>query len=208
MQGLIGKKIGMTRLFEKETGKVLSVTVIKAADNVVLQVKTVENDGYAAVQLGFGQRAEKKASKPALGHCKKCGSAPMRVIKEFALDTADEKVQPGSKIGVELFEKVKLVDVIGISKGRGFAGTIKRHHFMRGRKSHGSGCTRERGSMGSNTFPAHVWPGLRMSGHMGSEKATVKNVPLAGIDKEAGLVFVNGSVPGPTGGIVFIRKRK
>jgi large subunit ribosomal protein L3 len=208
MQGLIGKKIGMTRMFERETGRALSVTVIKAADNVVHQVKTVENDGYAAVQLGFGAVPEKRANKAALGHCKKCGSTPTRVIKEFALDAADEKIQPGSKVGVELFEKVKLVDIIGISKGRGFAGTIKRHHFMRGRESHGSGCTRERGSMGSNTFPAHVWKGQRMSGHMGSERATVRNVPLVGIDKEAGLVFVNGSVPGPAGGIIFIRKRK
>ncbi|MBN2188905.1 MAG: 50S ribosomal protein L3 [Chitinispirillaceae bacterium] len=208
MQGLIGKKIGMTRMFEKETGRALSVTVIKAADNVVHQVKTVENDGYAAVQLGFGAVSEKKANKPLLGHCKKCGSTPTRVIKEFALDTADEKIQPGSKVGVELFENVKLVDVIGISKGRGFAGTIKRHHFMRGRESHGSGCTRERGSMGSNTYPAHVWKGLRMSGHMGNKKATIRNVALVGIDKEAGLVFVNGSVPGPAGGIVFIRKLK
>jgi large subunit ribosomal protein L3 len=208
MQGLIGKKIGMTRMFEKETGRALSVTVIKAADNVVHQVKTVENDGYAAVQLGFGAVPEKKANKPTVGHCKKCGSTPTRVTKEFALDAADEKIQPGSKVGVELFENVKFVDIIGISKGRGFAGTIKRHHFMRGRESHGSGCTRERGSMGSNTFPAHVWKGQRMSGHMGNKKATIRNISLIGIDKEAGLVFVNGSVPGPAGGIVFIRKRK
>jgi large subunit ribosomal protein L3 len=208
MQGLIGKKIGMTRMFEKETGRALSVTVIKTADNVVHQVKTIATDGYAAVQLGFGAVPEKKANKPALGHCKKCGSTPTRVIKEFALDAADEKIQPGSKVGVELFENVKFVDIIGISKGRGFAGTIKRHHFMRGRESHGSGCTRERGSMGSNTFPAHVWKGLRMSGHMGNKKATIQNVALVGIDKEAGLVFVNGSVPGPAGGIIFIHKRK
>lgn len=208
MQGLIGKKIGMTRMFEKDSGKALSVTVIKAADNVVHQVKTVENDGYAAVQLGFIAVPEKKANKPVLGHCKKCGSTPTRVIKEFALDAADEKIQPGSKVGVELFEKVKLVDIIGISKGRGHAGTIKRHHFMRGRESHGNTNVREHGSTGSNTFPGHVFKGLRMSGHMGNAKATIKNVSLLGIDKEAGLVFVNGSVPGPTGGIVFIRKCK
>jgi len=208
MQGLIGKKIGMTRLFEKETGKAQSVTVIKAGDNVVHQVKTVANDGYTAVQLGFGAVPEKKANKAVLGHCKKHGSTPTRTIKEFALDAADEKIQPGSKVGVEIFEKVKFVDVIGVSKGRGFAGTIKRHHFNRGRESHGSGCTRERGSMGSNTFPAHVWKGLRMSGHMGNKKATMRNVALVGVDKEAGLVFVNGSVPGPNGGIVFIRKCK
>jgi large subunit ribosomal protein L3 len=208
MQGLIGRKVGMTRMFEKETGKAFAVTVIQAANNAVLQVKTKEKDGYCAVQLGFEPVAEKRVTKPILGHCKKHGSAPTRIIKEFPLDSADEKVQPGTSVGVESFEKVKIVDVIGISKGRGFAGTIKRHHFMRGRESHGSGCTRERGSMGSNTFPAHVWPGLRMSGHMGSAQVTAKNVELIGIDKEAGLVFVKGAVPGPTRGILFIRKRK
>jgi large subunit ribosomal protein L3 len=208
MQGLIGRKIGMTRMFEKDTGRAIAVTVIQAGNNVVHQVKTMEKDGYRAVQLGFDAISEKRATKPILGHCKKYGSAATRIIKEFALDTADEKVQPGSSVGVELFEKVTIVDVIGISKGRGFAGTIKRHHFMRGRKTHGSGCTRERGSMGSNTFPAHVWKGLRMSGHMGNERVTTKNVSLVGIDKEAGLVFVRGSVPGPARGIVIIRKRK
>jgi large subunit ribosomal protein L3 len=208
MQGLIGRKIGMTRMFEKETGKAFAVTVIQAANNVVHQVKTKEKDGYCAVQLGFEPVAEKRVTKPILGHCKKHGSAPTRIIKEFPLDSADEKVQPGTSVGVESLENVKIVDVIGISKGRGFAGTIKRHHFMRGRESHGSGCTRERGSMGSNTFPAHVWPGLRMSGHMGSAQVTAKNVELMGIDKEAGLVFVKGAVPGPTRGILFIRKRK
>jgi len=208
MQGLIGRKVGMTRMFEKDTGRAIAVTVIQAANNVVHQVKTMEKDGYSAVQLGYDPIAEKRATKPIVGHCKKHGTTPTRVIKEFALDTADEKVQPGSSVGVEMFEKVKIVDVIGISKGRGFAGTIKRHHFMRGRESHGSGCTRERGSMGSNTFPAHVWKGLRMSGHMGNERVTTKNVPLVGIDKEAGLVFVKGSVPGPARGIVIIRKRK
>jgi large subunit ribosomal protein L3 len=208
MQGLIGRKIGMTRMFEKDTGKAVAVTVIQAANNVVHQVKTMEKDGYRAVQIGFDVILEKRATKPVLGHCKKNGSAPTRIIKEFALDSVDEKVQPGSSVSVEMLEKVKLVDVIGISKGRGFAGTIKRHHFMRGRESHGSGCTRERGSMGSNTFPAHVWKGLRMSGHMGNERVTTKNVSLVGIDKEAGLVFVKGSVPGPARGIVIIRKRK
>jgi large subunit ribosomal protein L3 len=207
MQGLIGKKIGMTRLFTEE-GKAVSVTVIQTGKNVVHQVKTPAKDGYSAVQLGFETVPEKKVTKPILGHCKKNGSAPTRVIKEFALDSADEAVQAGSLVGVEMFENVKHVDVIGISKGRGFAGTIKRHHFMRGRETHGSGCTRERGSMGSNTYPAHVWPGLRMSGHMGAERVTTKNIAVFGIDKDAGLVFVKGAVPGPNQGIVFIRKRK
>ncbi len=208
MQGLIGRKLGMTRMFEKDTGRAIAVTVIQAANNVVHQVKTMEKDGYSAVQLGFEPVAEKRVTKPILGHCKKHGSAPTRIIKEFPLDSADEKVQPGSSVGVELFEKARIVDVIGVSKGRGHAGTIKRHHFMRGRKSHGGACVREHGSIGSNTFPAHVFKGLRMTGHMGNARVTAKNVELIGIDKEAGLVFVKGAVPGPTRGILFIRKRK
>jgi len=175
---------------------------------VVHQVKTVEKDGYSAVQLGFGAVSETKVNKPRLGHFKKHGSTPTTLIKEFKLDSKDEKVEPGSGVGVEILENVKRVDVIGVSKGRGFAGTIKRHHFMRGRKTHGSGCTRERGSMGSNTYPAHVWPGLRMSGHLGASQVTTKNLEVVGLDKEAGLVFLRGAVPGPTRGIIVIRKCK
>lgn len=207
MQGLIGRKIGMTRLFN-EAGKSVAVTVVQVAKNIVHQVKTPEKDGYAAVQLGFDPLPEKKITKPLAGHFKKHGSTPTRVIREFKLDGADEKVQPGTSVGVEMLENVKFIDVIGVSKGRGFAGTIKRHHFMRGRESHGNTCVRERGSMGSNTFPAHVWPGLRMSGHLGAARVTTKNCELFGIDKDAGLAFIHGAVPGPNKGIVVIRKRK
>lgn len=206
MQGLIGKKVGMTRIFN-EDGKSISVTIIQTMKNVVHQVKTLEKDGYSAVQLGFGTVAESKVNKPRLGHFKKQGSVPTTIVKEFKLDAVDEKIEPGSSVGVEILENSKHVDVIGISKGRGFAGTIKRHHFMRGRKTHGSGCTRERGSMGSNTYPAHVWPGLRMSGHLGASQVTAKNLEVVGLDKDAGLVFLKGAVPGPTKGIVVIRKR-
>ncbi len=208
MQGLIGKKIGMTRLFEQETGKSVAITVIRVGNNVVHQVKTTAKDGYAAAQLGFGAIAESKTTKAVAGHCKKQGSTPTRIIREFALDTSDEQVQPGSIVGPELFENVKLVDVIGISKGRGFAGNIKRHHFMRGRESHGNTNVREHGSIGSNTYPAHVFKGLRMAGHLGNSRVTTRNVGLFGIDKEAGLVFIKGAVPGAARGIVFIRKSK
>ncbi len=208
MQGLIGKKIGMTRLFEKETGRSVAVTVIQVGNNVVHQVKTTAVDGYSAVQLGFGAVAESKVTKAVAGHCKKQGSTPTRVIREFALDSADEAVQPGANVGPELFENVKLVDVIGVSKGRGFAGVIKRHHFMRGRESHGNTNVREHGSIGSNTYPAHVFKGLRMSGHLGNARVTTKNVGIFGIDKEAGLVFIKGAVPGANRGIVMIRKCK
>jgi large subunit ribosomal protein L3 len=208
MQGLIGKKIGMTRMFEQETGKSVAITVIKVGNNAVHQVKTMANDGYAAVQLGFGAIAGSKTTMAIAGHCKKYGSVPTRVTREFALDSADEQVQPGSSIGPELFENVKIVDVIGISKGRGFAGNIKRHHFMRGRESHGNTNVREHGSIGSNTYPAHVFKGLRMAGHLGNCQVTTCNLSLFGIDKEAGLVFIKGAVPGATRGIVFIRKSK
>ena len=208
MQGIIGRKVGMTRLFEKESGHALAVTVIQAANNVVHQVKTKERDGYSAVQIGFDPIPEKKVTKPLLGHFKKLNTTPTRIIREFKTDGSDETITPGMTIGVEALENVKFVDLIGISKGRGHAGTIKRYHFMRGRKSHGNTNVRERGSMGSNTYPAHVWPGLRMDGHLGAARITVKNVPVVGIDKEAGLVFVNGSVPGPNKGIVIIRKKK
>ena len=208
MQGLIGRKIGMTRMFEKETGRSFAVTVIQAGNNAVHQVKTREKDGYCAVQLGFDPVAEKRVTKPILGHCKKHGSAPTRIIKEFPLDSADEKVQPGTSVGVESLENVKIVDVIGISKGRGFAGTIKRHHFMRGRESHGSGCTRERGSMGSNTFPAHVFKGLRMSGHMGHVRCTAMCLRLLKVDTEKDIMLIRGSIPGPNGSVVVVRKSK
>lgn len=208
MQGIIGRKVGMTRLFESESGRAVAVTVIQAANNVVHQVKTKEKDGYSAVQIGFDPIPEKKVSKPLLGHFKKLNSSPTKVIKEFRLDSADEKLTPGASVGVEALENAKTIDVIGISKGRGHAGTVKRHHFMRGRESHGNTNVRERGSMGSNTFPAHVWPGLRMDGHLGAARVTTRNVPVVGIDKEAGLVFVNGAVPGPNKGIVILRKKK
>jgi large subunit ribosomal protein L3 len=208
MQGIIGRKVGMTRLFENESGHALAVTVIQAANNIVHQVKTKEKDGYSAVQIGFDPLHEKKVNKPLLGHFKKHNSTPTSVIREFKLDSADEKLTPGMSVGVEALENVKVVDIIGISKGRGHAGTIKRHHFERGRKSHGNTNVRERGSMGSNTYPAHVWPGLRMDGHLGASRVTARNIAVVGIDKEAGLVFVNGAVPGPNRGIVVIRKKK
>jgi large subunit ribosomal protein L3 len=208
MQGIIGRKVGMTRLFENESGHALAVTVIQAANNIVHQVKTKEKDGYSAVQIGFDPLHEKKVNKPLLGHFKKHNSTPTSVIREFKLDSADEKLTPGMSVGVEALENVKVVDIIGISKGRGHVGTIKRHHFERGRKSHGNTNVRERGSMGSNTYPAHVWPGLRMDGHLGASRVTARNIAVVGIDKEAGLVFVNGAVPGPNRGIVVIRKKK
>jgi len=205
MQGLIGKKIGMTRLFN-EAGKAVPVTVILAGNNVVEQVRTKEKDGYTAVQLGFEQIAEKKVNKPELGHFKKLGTAPVKILKEFKLDSADEALSAGQVVGVEVFENEKFVNVTGISKGRGHAGTIKKYNFQRGRETHGNTCHRERGSVGANSYPARVMPGLKMSGHMGAAQVTTRRLEVVGVDKEAGLVFVKGSVPGYKTGYVFLKK--
>jgi len=206
MRGLIGKKIGMTRIFN-DTGRVVGVTVIQAGNNVVEQVKTEANDGYSAVQLGFQEIEERKVCKPQLGHFKKLGTAPVKVLKEFEMDSPeDANLTPGQTIGVEIFENVKFVNATGISKGRGHAGTIKKYNFQRGRESHGNTNVRERGSSGAGSYPARVVPGLKMSGHMGAEQVTSRRLEVIGIDKEQGLVFVKGAVPGCRTGIVYLKK--
>jgi large subunit ribosomal protein L3 len=206
MQGLIGKKIGMTQIFNKESGKITPITVIKTGANVVCQLKNAGKDGYSAIQLGFETVPEKKMTKALIGHFKKNNSTPLRVLKEFKPDSADEKLAPGQTIGVEIFDNVVSVDVIGISKGRGFAGGLKRWNFSRGRETHGCKAHRIRGSSGANTTPGRVVPGLRMEGHMGAAQVTIRNLKLAGVDKEMGLVFVKGAIPGPNKGIVFVKK--
>jgi large subunit ribosomal protein L3 len=206
MQGLIGKKVGMTRIFN-ETGRVVGVTVIQVGNNVVEQIKTEDNDGYSAVQLGFQEVEERKVRKPQLGHFQKLGSAPMRVLKEFDMDCAeDADLKPGQALGAEVFENVKFVNATGVSKGRGHAGTIKKYNFQRGRESHGNTNHRERGSSGAGSYPARVMPGLKMSGHMGAAQVTTRRLEVIGIDKELGLVFVKGSVPGHRTGIVYLKK--
>lgn len=206
MQCLIGKKIGMTRIFD-DAGKSVSVTVIQTGKNIVHQVKNEENDGYKAIQLGFEEIDEKKVTKPELGHFKKNGTVPTKIIKEFKVDNEDkEEYKPGQRIGVEVFEGVKFVDITGVSKGHGHAGTIKRYNFQRGRETHGNTNIRERGSSGAGSYPARVFPGLKMSGHYGAAKTTVKCLAVVSIDKENDLVFVRGGVPGANKGIVFVRK--
>jgi large subunit ribosomal protein L3 len=206
MRGLIGKKIGMTQIFNKESGKIIPISIIQTGVNVVCQVKNGEKDGYCAVQLGFEARSDKKMTKALLGHFKKHNAAPSRVIKEFELDTTDEKLTPGQTIGVEVFDNIATVDVTGISKGRGFTGGVKRYNFHRGRETHGCKAHRIRGSSGSNTTPGRVVPGLRMEGRYGGSQMTIRNLEVAGIDKEAGIVLIKGAIPGPNKGIVFIKK--
>lgn len=205
MQGLIGKKVGMTRMFN-EAGRAISVTVIQAGNNIVHQLKTSEKDGYSAVQLGFDEVAERKMTKPLLGHLKKNGAVLSRVIKEFKLDSAEEELKPGQRVGIEVLENIKFVDVTGITKGRGHAGTIKKYNFQRGRESHGNTNVRERGSVGANSYPARIFPGLKMSGQYGNAQRTVKKLEVVGLDKDAGLVFVKGAIPGRTSGYVYIKK--
>ena len=205
MQCLIGKKIGMTRIFD-EDGKMISVTVVQTGKNIVHQVKTDANDGYRAVQLGFDEVAEKKVNKPELGHFRKLGSTPTRIVKEFALESSEQEPQPGQRIGAEALEGVKFVDVTGISKGRGHTGTIKRYNFQRGRETHGNTNVRERGSAGANSYPARVFPGLKMSGQYGNAQVTVKRLEVVTIDKENDIVFIRGAIPGRNKGIVYIKK--
>jgi large subunit ribosomal protein L3 len=206
MQGLIGKKIGMTQMFSADAGKKIPITVIQAGANVVHQIKTVKTDGYSAVQLGFETVAEKRVTKPLAGHFKKHASIPTRIIKEFDLDSAEEKLEAGQKIGVEVFENVKYVNVVGVTKGRGFSGGIKRHNFQRGRETHGSKAHRQRGSSGANTSPGSVKKGLKMEGQYGNTQQTIRNLEVIALDKEAGLVMVKGAIPGPNKGIVYINK--
>lgn len=193
-------------MFDPNSGEVQPVTVVQTGQNVIHQVKTEENDGYRAVQLGFGSIEERKMDKATQGHFKKLNSEPTKVILECELDSASEEVKSGTKVGLEIFEHTRFVDVIGTTKGRGFSGTIKRHHFKRGRMTHGNSNRREAGSIGSNTFPAHVIPGKKMSGHLGNERVTIKNLKVVSINKEAGLIYIKGAIPGRNKGIVFIRK--
>ena len=206
MQGLIGRKIGMTRIFNKEWGFVIPITIIHTGTNIVQQIKTVEKDGYRAVQLGFEVCSEKKVKKPNLGHMKKHNSEPTKITKEFDLDSSDEDIKSGQRIGVELFESVKYVDVIGTTKGRGFSGTVKKYGFHIGRKTHGNTNRRARGSLGAGTYPGRVFPGLKMAGQYGNRRVTKKGLEIIDIDKEAGLLYVKGCIPGRTKSIVFIRK--
>ena len=206
MQGLIGRKIGMTRFYDGDTGEEIPVTVIETGRNVVHGVRTAEKDGYRAAQLGFGIVGEKRLRKPVLGQFKKAGSTPTRVVREFALDEGEQDPSGGDRFGVEIFEEVKFVDVTGVSKGRGFSGAIKRHNFHRGRETHGNTNHREIGSSGCATYPAGVFPGKRMPGQYGNRQTTVRHLKLVGIEKETGLVYVRGAVPGRNKGIVYIRK--
>ena len=203
-KALIGKKIGMTQIFD-EKGKVVPVTVVEAGPCVVSMKKTVENDGYEAVQIGFGDIKPKHVTKPLQGHFKKADVAPKRTLKEFRFDDCSA-YELGQIIKADIFETGNKVDVTGTSKGKGYAGVIKRWNFSRLKESHGSGpVARHGGSMGACSSPSRVWKGKKMAGHLGAEKVTVQNLAVVKIDAENNLIAIKGAIPGPNGGIVVVK---
>jgi len=203
-KGLIGKKIGMTQIFD-DNGAMIPVTVIEAGPCTVVQKKTAENDGYCAVQLGYGDLKPAKVTKPLKGHFAKAGDiAPKKYLKEFKLADTDS-VNVGDILKADIFAAGDIVDVVGKSKGKGTAGTIKRWNFSRLKESHGTGpCARHGGSLGSCSDPSRVFKGKKMAGRLGVERVTVQNLSVIKVDSENNLIAVKGSVPGPRGGIVVI----
>lgn len=202
-KGIIGKKIGMTQIFD-EAGKVIPVSVIEAGPCVVVQKKTTENDGYQAIQLGFGDIRPKNVNKPLQGHFKKADVALKRTLKEFRLSDIDA-INVGDVLKADTFAVGDIVDVSGVSKGKGFQGSIKRHNFSRIKETHGSGPThRHAGSMGACSSPSRIFKGKGMPGHMGSEKVTIQNLEIVKIDAENNLIAIKGAIPGPKGGVVTI----
>jgi len=201
-KGIIGTKVGMTQLFDAESGRVTPVTVIEAGPCPVVAVRTPETDGYTAVQLAFGAVKEKKLSRPRAGHLKAAGVAPHRTLIEFR---DAEGWNPGDTVTVEAFEQGDQVKVSGVSRGKGFAGTIKRHRFSRGPVSHGSHNVRAPGSIGASATPSHVYKGTRMAGQMGSQRVTQRGLRVVEVDAEKNLLLVRGAVPGAVGGVVEVR---
>ncbi len=207
VNGIIGKKLGMTQIFAPD-GSVTPVTVIKAGPCVVVQRKTVSTDGYEAVQLGLVEdKAPKRVNKPMKGHFAKAGVPPTKVLREFRLEDATVEINVGDRVLVSQFAENDVVDVIGTSKGRGFAGFVKRHGFGGGRATHGSMFHRAPGSIGASAYPSRVIKGTRMAGHMGVERKTITNLRVMKVDSEENLLLVKGAVPGPTGAVVLIRKK-
>ncbi|MDT8902687.1 50S ribosomal protein L3 [Anaeroselena agilis] len=204
-KGILGKKLGMTQIFT-EKGEVIPVTVVEAGSSVVLQNKTVESDGYNAVQLGFGLIKDKKATKPMKGHFAKAGVKPVRFIRELRLPSAPE-YKVGETVGVDVFSEGEIIDVTGTAKGKGFAGGIKRHNYKRGPMGHGSKSHREPGTIGSRMSGGggKVFKGKKLPGRMGGQKVTVQGLKVAKVDAARNLILIKGAVPGPRGSFVVIR---
>src|SRR5207253_140400 len=210
--GILGKKVGMTQLFDSK-GEVHPATVLQAGPCVITQHKSESRDGYASAQIGLVEFVkESRLTKPMRGHLGKNNVPPVKFIREVPLETdaeaqADVALKVGDRVLVDIFDGERFVDIVGVSKGRGFAGVVKRHHFAGGPKSHGS-MFQITGSIGSSAFPSRVFKGMRMSGHMGNARVTARNLRVLGLDKDDNLLVVEGSVPGPNGGYLVIMKAK
>lgn len=204
-KAILGRKLGMTQIFTEE-GQVVPVTVVESGNNVVVQNKTVENDGYNAIQIGFGAIKESKVNSPMKGHFAKAGVAPVKFIREMRWENASE-YNVGDTIGVDIFSAGELVDVTGTSKGKGFAGGIKRHNFARGPMGHGSKSHREPGSTGAmiSGHGGRVLKGKKLPGHMGSEKVTVQRLTVVRVDADRNLLLIKGAIPGPKKGLVVVK---
>lgn len=203
-KGLLGKKLGMTQLFD-EAGKIIPVTVVEAGPCVVVQKKTVENDGYEAVQVGFADIKEKNVNKPMKGHFEKAGVSAKRFLKEFKLEDA-ASMNVGDEIKADVFAEGEKVDITGTSKGHGFAGAIKRHNQHRLKETHGTGPVhRHAGSMGACSDPSRVFKGKKLPGHMGCDTVTIQNLDVVCVDVEKNLLLVRGAIPGPKGGLVIVK---
>jgi len=203
-KAIIGKKVGMTQIFD-EAGKVVPVTVIEAGPCTVVQKKTAEKEGYSAIQLGFADIKDRKLSKPERGHLTKAGVAPLKYLKEFRLEDA-ESLSVGDQVKADTFAEGDKIDVTGTSRGKGFAGVVKRHGAAIQKRSHGGGPVhRHAGSMGSSATPAKIRKGKNMPGHMGVDQVTVQNLDVVKVDPELNLIAVRGAIPGPRGGIVYLK---
>ena len=206
MIGLIGKKVGMTQLFN-EKGEVIPVTIIEAGPCTVTELRDALRDGYTAVQLGFGTNKESRFTRPALGQFKKRNLPPLRHLREFRVESI-EGLAIGQSLDVSIFEKGRHVDIQGVTKGRGFAGVVKRYGFIAGHASHGPTAGKQPGSIGASAYPSRVIKGKRLPGHMGNVNLTIKNLEVVAIDPELNVLMVRGAVPGPTNGLVVVKKRE
>jgi large subunit ribosomal protein L3 len=206
--GILGKKIGMTQVFRAD-GQVVPVTVLKAGPCVVVQRKTPTTDGYDAIQVGLMEFVKpQRLNKPETGHLKKANVEGTKFLSEFRLRSGDQDFKPGDRILVDEFKPNDKVDVIGVSKGRGFAGFVRRHHFRGGDASHGSMFHRAPGSIGASSYPSRVFPGMRAAGQMGNARVTVRNLEVVSVDPDDNTILVKGAVPGPNGGYVMVRRAK
>lgn len=204
--GILGKKLGMTRLFDEESQAMIPVTVVEVGGNTILQSKTVESDGYNAVQVGYNDQKEQRVSKPLLGHFKKHGSAPKQLVKEFRFAEGEEL--PAEHPGAELFTAGQWIDVIGTTKGKGFQGAVRRHGFGGLKMTHGHMMHRRTGAVGAGSTPGRIWKGQQMPGHMGTANRTVQNLKVVAVRPEDNVILVSGAIPGTKGSYVTVRPAK